>query len=82
MIVAACSYNFDICPHFPLPPTPIMSETQVNRLTAIAHRANDISQSHKYTFEVVMTCGGCSSAVQRVLDKLDGKVPQCDQRTS
>ncbi|RCI14451.1 hypothetical protein L249_6129 [Ophiocordyceps polyrhachis-furcata BCC 54312] len=27
---------------------------------------------HKYEFNVVMTCGGCSGAVDRVLKKLDG----------
>ncbi|PWO00658.1 heavy metal transport/detoxification protein [Tilletiopsis washingtonensis] len=27
---------------------------------------------HEYRFEVVMTCGGCSGAVSRVLGKLDG----------
>jgi len=27
---------------------------------------------HKYKFNVTMTCGGCSGAVERVLKKLDG----------
>ncbi|EMC97374.1 hypothetical protein BAUCODRAFT_138680 [Baudoinia panamericana UAMH 10762] len=27
---------------------------------------------HNYTFNVTMTCGGCSGAVERVLKKLDG----------
>ncbi|KAK5091518.1 Cytosolic copper metallochaperone [Lithohypha guttulata] len=27
---------------------------------------------HKYRFNVTMTCGGCSGAVERVLKKLDG----------
>ncbi|RDA91713.1 hypothetical protein CP533_2348 [Ophiocordyceps camponoti-saundersi (nom. inval.)] len=27
---------------------------------------------HKYEFNVVMTCGGCSGAIDRVLKKLDG----------
>ncbi|EME38530.1 hypothetical protein DOTSEDRAFT_140929 [Dothistroma septosporum NZE10] len=27
---------------------------------------------HKYHFEIKMTCGGCSGAVDRVLKKLDG----------
>ncbi|KAF9738834.1 hypothetical protein PMIN06_004512 [Paraphaeosphaeria minitans] len=27
---------------------------------------------HNYKFEVAMTCGGCSGAVERVLKKLDG----------
>ncbi|KAK4541258.1 hypothetical protein LTR36_008174 [Oleoguttula mirabilis] len=27
---------------------------------------------HEYKFNVTMTCGGCSGAVERVLKKLDG----------
>jgi len=27
---------------------------------------------HQYTFNVSMSCGGCSGAVERVLKKLDG----------
>ncbi|KAK3900241.1 hypothetical protein C8A05DRAFT_36131 [Staphylotrichum tortipilum] len=27
---------------------------------------------HKYVFNVAMSCGGCSGAVERVLKKLDG----------
>lgn len=27
---------------------------------------------HNYKFEVAMSCGGCSGAVERVLKKLDG----------
>ena len=27
---------------------------------------------HHYKFNVTMTCGGCSGAVERVLKKLDG----------
>jgi len=29
--------------------------------------------SHTYNFNITMTCGGCSGAVERVLKKLDGK---------
>ncbi|KAJ2965401.1 hypothetical protein NQ176_g10636 [Zarea fungicola] len=28
--------------------------------------------SHTYEFDVTMTCGGCSGAIDRVLKKLDG----------
>jgi copper chaperone len=28
---------------------------------------------HNYKFEVAMSCGGCSGAIERVLKKLDGK---------
>jgi len=28
---------------------------------------------HTYDFNITMTCGGCSGAVERVLKKLDGK---------
>ncbi|CAI7642857.1 hypothetical protein N7533_011373 [Penicillium manginii] len=27
---------------------------------------------HQYTFNISMSCGGCSGAVERVLKKLDG----------
>jgi copper chaperone len=27
---------------------------------------------HNYNFNITMTCGGCSGAVERVLKKLDG----------
>ncbi|KAF3492079.1 uncharacterized protein GIQ15_01596 [Arthroderma uncinatum] len=27
---------------------------------------------HQYIFDVTMTCGGCSGAVERVLKKMDG----------
>ncbi|KAL3469986.1 heavy metal-associated domain-containing protein [Aspergillus californicus] len=29
-------------------------------------------QDHQYKFNVSMSCGGCSGAVERVLNKLDG----------
>jgi copper chaperone len=32
-----------------------------------------MAESHTYEFNVTMTCGGCSGAVDRVLKKLDGK---------
>jgi copper chaperone len=28
---------------------------------------------HNYKFNITMTCGGCSGAVERVLKKLDGE---------
>ncbi|KAE9977590.1 hypothetical protein BLS_009063 [Venturia inaequalis] len=28
--------------------------------------------SHTYKFDVAMSCGGCSGAIERVLKKLDG----------
>ncbi|KAI0065365.1 heavy metal transport/detoxification protein [Artomyces pyxidatus] len=31
-----------------------------------------MSTEHKYKFDVKMTCGGCSGAVERVLKKADG----------
>jgi copper chaperone len=32
----------------------------------------DAVSGHKYQFNVTMSCGGCSGAVERVLKKLDG----------
>jgi len=31
---------------------------------------------HNYKFNVTMTCGGCSGAVERVLKKLEGMIPR------
>lgn len=33
-------------------------------------------QEHQYNFNVSMSCGGCSGAVERVLKKLDGNYPE------
>jgi len=36
---------------------------------------------HNYKFNITMTCGGCSGAVERVLKKLEGKsLPVCTAR--
>lgn len=32
-----------------------------------------MSNLHTYEFNVAMSCGGCSGAIDRVLKKLDGK---------
>ena len=29
---------------------------------------------HTYDFDIAMSCGGCSGAVERVLKKLEGKL--------
>jgi copper chaperone len=34
-----------------------------------------MSAQHTYKFNVSMSCGGCSGAVNRVLGKLDGSSP-------
>ncbi|KAF4582125.1 hypothetical protein GQ602_006749 [Ophiocordyceps camponoti-floridani] len=31
-----------------------------------------MATTHKYEFNVTMSCGGCSGAIDRVLKKLDG----------
>ena len=33
-----------------------------------------MSDLHTYEFNVTMTCGGCSGAINRVLTKLEGKL--------
>ena len=35
----------------------------------------EVADAHTYKFNVSMSCGGCSGAVDRVLKKLDGKSP-------
>ena len=35
---------------------------------------------HKYVFNVTMSCGGCSGAVERVLKKLEGASPVLSTR--
>jgi copper chaperone len=37
---------------------------------------------HNYKFNITMTCGGCSGAVERVLKKLEGKSSQTVRRSS
>ena len=43
-------------------------------------------EGHVYKFNITMTCGGCSGAVDRVLKKLDGSsfhpAPLCDFASS
>jgi copper chaperone CopZ len=36
---------------------------------------------HNYKFEVAMSCGGCSGAIERVLKKLDGESTPTVPRT-
>ena len=33
----------------------------------------EVADAHTYKFNVSMSCGGCSGAVDRVLKKLDGE---------
>lgn len=33
-----------------------------------------MAETHTYEFNVTMSCGGCSGAIDRVLKKLDGKL--------
>jgi copper chaperone len=37
---------------------------------------------HNYKFNITMTCGGCSGAVERVLKKLEGKSKQTTRNSS
>lgn len=50
----------------PLLPTP---RTNTNQIPTMS--------DHQYKFNVTMTCGGCSGAVERVLKKLEGKRYTC-----
>jgi copper chaperone len=38
--------------------------------------------SHTYKFNIGMSCGGCSGAVERVLKKLDGELSPSPQGSS
>ena len=40
-----------------------------------SHRLYSANMSHTYEFNVTMTCGGCSGAIDRVLGKLEGTFP-------
>ncbi|RYO99712.1 hypothetical protein DL766_005686 [Monosporascus sp. MC13-8B] len=37
---------------------------------------------HTYKFNVTMSCGGCSGAINRVLGKLEGEFASCPSRPS
>jgi hypothetical protein len=57
--------------HLPTPPTSPTYPAQANLLRQ--HRQETMAE-HQYKFNVSMSCGGCSGAVERVLKKLDGKL--------
>ena len=44
-----------------------------NRKLQIFRNTQKTMAEHHYKFNVQMTCGGCSGAVERVLKKLDGR---------
>lgn len=46
--------------------------TLIERLRFLP-RETDTMAEHNYTFNVTMSCGGCSGAVERVLKKLEGQ---------
>ncbi len=46
----------------------------VNATPGAVETAPDAGAEHKYVFNVSMSCGGCSGAVDRVLKKLEGTV--------
>jgi copper chaperone len=60
-----------------LPIFPSTSDThQSNPHSTFLNALSDVSNmsaEHKYKFNVTMTCGGCSGAVERVLKKMDGE---------
>ena len=43
-----------------------------NAMADVAAAAPAPAGEHKYLFNVSMSCGGCSGAVERVLKRLDG----------
>lgn len=44
----------------------------LHRITPLSTAISIMSAEHTYKFNVSMSCGGCSGAVDRVLKKLDG----------
>ena len=46
----------------------------VDATPGVVETAPDAGAEHKYVFNVSMSCGGCSGAVDRVLKKLEGTV--------
>jgi|SRR5690242_5039428 len=57
----SCSYSTPACTH-----------TLYLRIhTHTTHGSNNMSE-HNYKFNIAMSCGGCSGAVERVLKKLEG----------
>jgi hypothetical protein len=50
-----------------------MDKTAPKDQTALADLASTTAEQRTYKFNVSMSCGGCSGAVDRVLKKLDGK---------
>lgn len=52
----------------------------VNTQTSEQDQTIDMAE-HNYKFNVTMTCGGCSGAVERVLKKLDGMIHDTHRAT-
>ncbi|KAI9832966.1 MAG: Cytosolic copper metallochaperone [Phylliscum demangeonii] len=49
-----------------------MATTTTTNTTSTSPPSSSSSSSHEYTYQVTMTCGGCSGAVERVLKRLEG----------
>ena len=61
-----------ILPKHPLPRQPTY---HISLYTETPKHSTCTMSEHNYKFEVAMSCGGCSGAVERVLKKLDGATP-------
>lgn len=53
---------------------PNLPQTPPHALTH-DHTTEHTMAEHNYQFNIAMSCGGCSGAVDRVLKKLDGAFP-------
>lgn len=54
------------------PPSSLCAEKRTNHGPFASHPTDPMADTHTYKFNVTMSCGGCSGAIDRVLKKLDG----------
>jgi copper chaperone len=53
-------------------PTSTMADAVASSPDVVAAPNADVAAEHKYQFNVSMSCGGCSGAIDRVLKRMEG----------
>jgi len=82
--VHCCFTSLSITKHYKYTTTPPLPSSLSTATTHQPHNPTNPSTpskmaEHNYKFNITMTCGGCSGAVERVLKKLDGASSSCSQ---
>lgn len=76
------SHRYSRPNNVPLSPTYPSTKKASHTIQFLCAMSSSASASHHYKFNVKMTCGGCSGAVDRVLKRIPGSftclLPSCD----